>query len=152
GENGAGKSTLMKILSGFYRLDSGEIRVDGRPVAYSTPEGAIAAGIGMLAQDPLDVGPFTVLENFVYGMPGGVRPNWTAARSRFQEIASRLGFALDLRTPIERLSVGQRQELEISRLLALGVRVLILDAPTTGISAEQKDILFRSLKRLAKDG
>ncbi len=152
GENGAGKSTLMKILSGFYRLDSGEIRVDGRPVAYSTPEGAIAAGIGMLAQDPLDVGPFTVLENFVYGMPGGVRPNWTAARSSFQEIASRLGFALDLHMPIERLSIGQRQELEIIRLLALGVRVLILDEPTTGISAEQKDILFRSLKRLAKDG
>ena len=69
GENGAGKSTLMKILSGFYLADRGEILVDGRPEHYSTPEGAIQAGIGMLQQDPLDIGPFTVLENFVYGRP-----------------------------------------------------------------------------------
>ncbi|GAB4569550.1 MAG: ATP-binding cassette domain-containing protein [Anaerolineae bacterium] len=151
GENGAGKSTLMKILSGFYLADSGEILVDGEPVHYSTPEGAIEAGIGMLAQDPLDVAPFTVLENFVYGMPGGPLPDWEAARRRFQEVAAHLGFELDLNTTIDRLSIGQRQELEIIRLLALGVRVLILDEPTTGISAEQKELLFSSLKRLAKE-
>ncbi|MBN2471176.1 MAG: ATP-binding cassette domain-containing protein [Anaerolineae bacterium] len=151
GENGAGKSTLMKILSGFYLPDDGQILVDGKQVFYDNPQGAILAGFGMLAQDPLDVGPFTVLENFVYGMPGGTRPDWDAARQKFLEIAAHLGFELDLNTTIERLSIGQRQELEIIRLLALGVRVLILDEPTTGISAEQKEVLFSSLKRLAKD-
>lgn len=151
GENGAGKSTLMKILSGFYLPDDGQILVDGQQKYYTNPEGAIQAGIGMLAQDPLDVGPFTVLENFVYGMPGSARPDWDAARAKFREIATHLGFELDLNTTIERLSIGQRQELEIIRLLALGVRLLILDEPTTGISAEQKEVLFSSLKRLAKD-
>lgn len=151
GENGAGKSTLMKILSGFYLPDDGQILVDGQLKHYNNPEGAIRAGIGMLAQDPLDVGPFTVLENFVYGMPGSVRPDWAAAREKFLEISSHLGFELDLNTTIERLSIGQRQELEIIRLLALGVRLLILDEPTTGISAEQKEVLFASLKRLARN-
>ena len=151
GENGAGKSTLMKILSGFYLADRGEILVDGRPEHYTSPEGAIRAGIGMLQQDPLDVGPFTVLENFVYGRPGGALPDWQAAREQFQQLTARLGFDLQLNATIERLTIAQRQQLEILRLLALGVRLLILDEPTTGISAEQKEMLFNSLKRLAKE-
>ncbi len=151
GENGAGKSTLMKILSGFYLADSGQILIDGRLVHYDTPRGAIEVGIGMLAQDPLDVGPLTVLENFVYGQPVGPLPDWQAARRRFAELAERLGFRLEPDMPVERLSIGQRQELEIIRLLALGVRVLILDEPTTGISAEQKSVLFASLQRLARE-
>src|SRR5262245_25197105 len=65
GENGAGKSTLMKILSGFQPADSGEIWLDGKPVAYHGPQAAIAHGIGMLQQDPLDVPAFSVLENFI---------------------------------------------------------------------------------------
>ncbi len=153
GENGAGKSTLMKILSGFYRIDSGQILVNDRVAHYDTPRGAIQAGIGMLAQDPLDVGAFTVLENFVYGQPGGILPDWEAARRRFSEIEKHLGFELNPELSVEYLSIGQRQELEIIRLLALGVHVLILDEPTTGISAEQKQVLFSSLKRLAhQDG
>ncbi|MCU0512940.1 MAG: ATP-binding cassette domain-containing protein, partial [Anaerolineae bacterium] len=70
GENGAGKSTLMKILSGYQPADSGEIWLDGRPVRYTGPLEALAGGIGMLQQDPLDVAAFTVLENFMYGQAG----------------------------------------------------------------------------------
>ncbi len=151
GENGAGKSTLMKILSGFYLPDSGEIFVDGKPVHYTDPQGAIEAGIGMLQQDPLDIGPFTVLENFVYGRPDGALPDWQAAREQLQQLSARFHFDLNPDVTIERLSIGQRQQLEIIRLLALGVRVLILDEPTTGISALQKSVLFGSLKRLAKE-
>ncbi len=151
GENGAGKSTLMKILAGFYLADSGQILVDGRPAHYDTPQGAIQIGIGMLQQDPLDIGPFTVLENFIYGRPAGALPDWWAARQQFWQLCERLGFELNPDVTIERLSIGQRQQLEIIRLLALGVRVLILDEPTTGISAEQKQVLFASLRRLARE-
>lgn len=149
GENGAGKSTLMKILSGFQAADSGEIWLDGRHVAYAGPEAAIQHGIGMLQQDPLDVAAFTVLENFVYGQPGRLLPDRKAAGQRLGELTRRFGFELDADAPIAQLTIGQRQQLEIVRLLALGVRTLILDEPTTGISAEQKTILFDALRTLA---
>uniref|UniRef100_A0ACD5H2D8 ATP-binding cassette domain-containing protein n=1 Tax=Desertifilum tharense IPPAS B-1220 TaxID=1781255 RepID=A0ACD5H2D8_9CYAN len=72
GENGAGKSTLVKILSGFIAPDTGEIWLDGKPVKYRTPAGAIAAGVGMLHQDPLDFPPLDVLDNFIAGKTGTV--------------------------------------------------------------------------------
>ncbi|MCB9451346.1 MAG: ATP-binding cassette domain-containing protein [Anaerolineaceae bacterium] len=149
GENGAGKSTLMKTLSGFQSADSGEIWLDGKHVDYTGPEAAIQNGVGMLQQDPLDVAAFTVLENFTYGQPGSFLPNRKAARHQLAELSRRFGFELDPETPIAQISIGQRQQLEIVRLLALGVRTLILDEPTTGISAEQKTILFDALRTLA---
>ncbi len=153
GENGAGKSTLMKILSGFQSASSGEILIKGRHVDYRGPQAAIRHGIGMLQQDPLDVPAFTVLENFIYGQPGGVGRSRKAAEAKLAESSQRFGFELDPDTPIAQLSIGQRQQLEIVRLLALGVTTLILDEPTTGISAEQKTILFDALRQLAsRDG
>jgi len=146
GENGAGKSTLMKILSGFQPLDSGEIWIDGQPVLYNGPQAAIEHGIGMLQQDPLDVPAFTVLENFIYGSSLSHKE----ALSRLSKISARFGFALDPDTPTSQLSIGQRQQLEIVRLLVLGVKALILDEPTTGISAEQKSTLFNALRELAE--
>lgn len=151
GENGAGKSTLMKIIAGYQPADSGEILLDGRPVNYHDPRDAIAHGIGMLQQDPLDIGAFTVLENFIYGQPGGVFLSQKASRQQLMSLCEQLGFQLDPNTPISQLSIAQRQQLEIIRLLGLGVRILILDEPTTGISAAQKEQLFDTLKRLAKD-
>ena len=149
GENGAGKSTLMKIMSGFQPPDSGQIVVDGNPVALSTPTEAIGHGIGMLYQDPLDYPPFTVLENFIAGRPGGFFPDTHNARQLFNDYAQRFGFDLDPDRYVEMLTIGERQQLEILRLLSLNVRVLILDEPTTGISAEQKTALFSVLKNLA---
>ena len=151
GENGAGKSTLMKILSGFYTADGGQILLDGKPAHYDTPAGAIAHGVGMLHQDPLDFAPFSALENFIYGQPGGVVQNRRDARAAFTRLAARLGFDLDPDAYIDSMTIGQRQQLEILRLISLGVRVLILDEPTTGISAEQKTVLFSTLRRLAQD-
>lgn len=150
GENGAGKSTLMKILSGFQPADSGSILIDERKVDYTGPQAAIAHGIGMLQQDPLDVGAFTVLENFMYGAPAGLIPPRKAAAAQLHSLTQRFGFTLDSEAPVEFLSIAQRQQLEIIRLLALGVKALILDEPTTGISAEQKEMLFQSLRDLAK--
>jgi simple sugar transport system ATP-binding protein len=152
GENGAGKSTLMKILSGYQPADSGAILLDGARADYHNPQGALAAGIGMLQQDPLDVGAFTVVENFAYGARGaGWRVGRGAARAKLLEQCARFGFQIDPDAPAATLSIGQRQQLEIARLLASGVKALILDEPTTGISAEQKVILFDALRQLARD-
>jgi len=151
GENGAGKSTLMKIMSGYQSADSGQVMVDGQPLALRAPTDAIEHGIGMLYQDPLDFPPFTVLENFVAGRAGGFFPDMDAARQHFLELTERFGFALNPDRYVDMLTIGERQQLEILRLLSLGVRVLILDEPTTGISAEQKSALFNVLKSLARD-
>lgn len=151
GENGAGKSTLMKILSGFQPADDGDILIDDHIIDYRGPTAAIDNGIGMLQQDPLDVGAFTVLENFIYGGAEGLTLKRAQAEAQLSDLSARFGFELDPYQPIDNLLIAQRQQLEIIRLLALGVETLILDEPTTGISAEQKDILFDALRRLARD-
>lgn len=152
GENGAGKSTLMKILSGFIRLDSGEILLDGRPVNIHSPADAIRQGIGMLHQDPLDFPPLRIIDDFILGRSGGLFPNRWAALRDFNRLAEEFGFRIDPEAYVDSLTVGERQQLEILRLLWLGARVLIFDEPTTGISALQKETLFKTLRLLAEQG
>ena len=152
GENGAGKSTLMKVLSGFVRADAGEVELDGKRLDLASPREAIAAGIGMLHQDPLVFGPFTVLDNFLLASPGAARLDRQAGRAQLAAAAQRYGFTFDPDAVARTLSVGERQQLEIARLLWLGARLLIFDEPTTGISASQRDKLFDILRRLAADG
>jgi general nucleoside transport system ATP-binding protein len=152
GENGAGKSTLMKILSGFIQADSGAILLDGRPVTIHAPSDAIHYGIGMLHQDPLDFPPLPVIDNFILGHAGGLFPDRSTAKRDFKRLAEQFGFNLNPDAYTETLTVGERQQLEILRLLWLGARVLILDEPTTGISAAQKEKLFATLKILAGQG
>jgi simple sugar transport system ATP-binding protein len=152
GENGAGKSTLMKILSGFIRADQGEILLDGRPVTIHSPADAIKQGVGMLHQDPLDFPPMRIIENFTLGKSGGLLQNQGAALRDFKKLAEEFGFTLDPEAYVDSLTVGERQQLEILRLIWLGARVMIFDEPTTGISAQQKEKLFRALKLLAKQG
>ncbi len=152
GENGAGKSTLMKILSGYLRADAGEVLLDGERIEMSSPKDAIRAGIGMLHQDPLVFLPLSVIENFVLGSPGSTRIDRAAAARDLKELADRFGFAFDPQAPARSLTVGERQQLEMVRLLWLGARVLILDEPTTGISATQREELFRALRTLAAQG
>ncbi|MEN9201960.1 MAG: ATP-binding cassette domain-containing protein [Thermostichus sp. DG_1_6_bins_120] len=148
GENGAGKSTLVKILSGFLRCDRGEIRIQGQPVRINSPAAAIRLGIGMLHQDPLDFPSLTVLENFIAGQRlGSTRRE---SRQQLEQLSEEFGFHLDPEAVTGELTVGERQQLEILRLLSLGISTLILDEPTTGISASQKDLLFAALRRLAE--
>jgi len=152
GENGAGKSTLMKVLSGFISADSGDVILDGTRLELTSPRDGVEAGIGMLHQDPLVFLPFTVLDNFLLGSPGGVGVDRRAGERALRETAERFGFTFDPDAPARSLTVGERQQLEIARLLWLGARVLILDEPTTGISASQRTTLFAVLHALAAEG
>ena len=152
GENGAGKSTLVKVLSGFISRDRGTLLLDGKPVEIKTPADAIAAGIGMLHQDPLDFPPLSVIDNFLVGKSGSLFMKRRQALREFRQLAVQFNFALNPNEKVSSLTVGERQQLEILRLLSLGVKMLILDEPTTGISASQKDELFAAAKQLAAQG
>ena len=152
GENGAGKTTLMKILSGYQSCDAGTITLDGQAVRLGSPAEAIRAGIGMLHQDPLDVPQLSVLDNFMLGREGGWHLRRRAARRDLDALCRRFGFVLDPEATVGSLTVGERQQLELVRLLSLGIRTIILDEPTTGISAPQKALLFETLQRLAGEG
>ena len=152
GENGAGKSTLMKVLSGYIHADRGEILLNGKPSGISAPADAIGHGVGMLHQDPLDFPPMKALDNFLLGHPGRLFPNRARNRLEFNRLAEEFDFSLDPESYVDTLTVGERQQLEILRLLWLGAEVLILDEPTTGISAQQKAKLFAALKKLASQG
>ncbi len=152
GENGAGKSTLMKILSGFFRPDSGTILLDDRAVTIHSPADAIRVGVGMLHQDPLDFPPMKLIDNFLLGRRGRFFPDRRGGTRELVRLAEQFGFALSPERYVDTLTVGERQQLEILRLLSLGARVLILDEPTTGISLPQKEKLFATLKTLAAEG
>ncbi|MGA2547551.1 MAG: ATP-binding cassette domain-containing protein [Rectinemataceae bacterium] len=152
GENGAGKSTLMKILSGFQKPDSGSILLDGETAAIRSPADALARGIGMLHQDPLDFPPLKLVDDLILGSKGSLRPDRKKAAGEFRELAVRFDFDLDHEAYVDSLTVGERQQLEILRLLWLGARALILDEPTTGISLPQKEKLFATIRRLAAEG
>jgi simple sugar transport system ATP-binding protein len=153
GENGAGKSTLVKILSGFITRDSGEIVLDGRTAHIQSPADALRYGIGMLHQDPLDFPPLTAIENFMAGsLATPALLNSRAAERNFRALCSQFNFDIDPHARVSDLTVGERQQLEIVRLLANGAGTLILDEPTTGISASQKTLLFDALRRLAREG
>jgi ABC-type uncharacterized transport system ATPase subunit len=152
GENGAGKSTLMKALSGFIRADQGEILLDGQPVIIHSPADAIRHGVGMLHQDPLDFPPLRLIDNFIVSREGSLFPDKAATARDFKQLAEQFGFSLNPEAYVDTLTVGERQQLEILRLLWLGARALIFDEPTTGISAVQKAKLFAALRLLAEQG
>jgi ABC-type uncharacterized transport system ATPase subunit len=149
GENGAGKTTLISILCGQYRPDGGEIEVAGVKRRFHSPRDALRAGIGVVHQDLRQVARFSVVENVVLGTAD--RPT-RAAERRVAKIADDLGFQLDPRAIVAALSLGERQQLEIVKLLYRGMSVLILDEPTAVLAPQRSAQLFRALRRLADDG
>jgi len=149
GENGAGKSTLMKILSGYQAPTSGDILLDGEPVTFKSPSDALSKGIGMLYQSPQDFPPMQVVENHLLAYDNALILDMNKGESDLRETSRRFSFELDPREYVDTLTLGERQQMELLRLLSLGAEVLILDEPTTGISAEQKEILFDTMRRLA---
>ena len=154
GENGAGKSTLMKVLYGMLQPDEGTIEVDGQPVTFKSPTEAIAAGIGMVHQHFMLADNFTVLENVVLGAEPrkGLRLDRESARARIREIGSAYGLEVDPDRPVEELGVGDRQRVEILKVLYRGARVLILDEPTAVLVPSEVTELFSNLEELKREG
>ena len=151
GENGAGKSTLMKILSGYQQPTSGVILLNEQPISFSSPSEALRQGIGMLYQDPLDFPPLSVVENYQLAYHDSLLLNVKSGAQQLRTCGKRFGFVIDPYAYVDTLTLGERQQAELVRLLSLGAEILILDEPTTGISAEQKEVLFETMRHLAHD-
>ncbi len=154
GENGAGKSTLMNVAYGLLAPDSGEIRVDGRPVRIRSPRQAIALGIGMVHQHFMLVEPLTVAENVILGREparAGVI-DFRAARKRVAELSERYGLRVDPEARIRDLSVGMQQRVEILKALYQGARILILDEPTAVLTPQEVRELFGVIRSLVAGG
>jgi general nucleoside transport system ATP-binding protein len=153
GENGAGKSTLMNILAGLYQPDAGELRLDGRPIAFRSPREAIASGLGMVHQHFNLVPSQTVTENILLGLD---HPRFRLhARQSEEEVgrlAAQFGLRVDPRARIWQLSVGEQQRVEILKMLYRGARILIMDEPTAVLAPQEVDDLFRTLRSMASDG
>ena len=155
GENGAGKSTLMKILYGMQAADEGTIRVMGQEVRFSSPTDAIAAGIGMVHQHFMLADQLTVLENVILGAEptrSGGRIDFAAARTHLREVGDAYGLTVDPGDLAETLEVGERQRVEIIKVLFRGARILILDEPTAVLVPQEVEELFRNLRDLKAAG
>ncbi|MET0401413.1 MAG: ABC transporter ATP-binding protein [Cystobacter sp.] len=152
GENGAGKTTLMNILYGLDAPDSGEILLDGKAVRMGSPAQALRRGIALVPQHPLLVERHTVAENLALGLRGG---GWMSRRRLRAALDERLAgqpLGMELDTRVEDLSPGEKQRLEILRALLGGVRVLILDEPTSVLTPQEAEFLFQQLAQLKARG
>jgi len=151
GENGAGKSTLMNILAGVYRPDSGEVRIDSLPHQFRNPADALSAGVGMVHQEFRLIPSFSVAENIVLGSAPSVINN-RHVESDVAEMAHKYGLKVDPGQPLWQLSMGERQKVEILKVLWRDAQVLILDEPTTVLTPSEVDELAEILRRMADDG
>ncbi|PZU01523.1 MAG: hypothetical protein DI630_11940 [Gordonia sp. (in: high G+C Gram-positive bacteria)] len=144
GQNGAGKSTLMKILSGLVVPDSGEVLVDGREVRVTDPHVAAELGISMVHQHFSLVGPLTVWENVILGDRG--RVDRATARQQVLDVGARYGLDVDPDAVVDDLSTGLRQRVEIIKCLRNQPSILVLDEPTSVLTAAESKDLFSVLR------
>lgn len=156
GANGAGKSTLAKILAGVLRPDGGTIEVFGRQVRIPSPTAAEALGIGLVPQEPMVAGNLSVADNLALGRErprlAGVLPK-SSERRRAAELLAQVGLShLPPTTPVAHLNVADRQLVQVARALGADARILILDEPTSAITASEVESLFNLLRRLRAAG
>ena len=154
GENGAGKSTLLKILGGEYQPDSGRILIDGNEVRFPSAAASIAAGIAVIHQELQYVPELTVTENLLLGrLPNAL--GWVDKRGAQRFVRERLaamGVDLDPNARLGRLSIAQRQMVEICKALLRNARVIALDEPTSSLSHRETEVLFKLVRDLQADG
>ena len=155
GENGAGKSTLMKILTGVYTKDAGQVIVDGKEVCYNNPQEAEKAGIVFIHQELNVLFDLTVEENMFLGKEikkaFGICDR-KAMRKRVQEILDMLGVDIDPAQRMDELSIGQQQMIEIAKALMVDAKVLIMDEPTAALTQSETEVLFKVVNSLRQKG
>ncbi|WP_425956100.1 sugar ABC transporter ATP-binding protein [Xylanimonas sp. McL0601] len=155
GENGAGKSTLVKILSGLYRRDAGELRLKGQDVDFSSTAESKAAGIAVIYQEPTLFPDLSVMENIFMGrqpLRSGRRIDRGAMREQSARLFSRLGVHLDPLRPAEGLSIADQQIIEIAKAISLDANVLVMDEPTAALSGAEVRRLFQVARSLRDEG
>lgn len=154
GENGAGKSTLMNLLYGMYAADEGEIMVRGQEARIDSPKDAIALGISMVHQQFELVETLTVSENVALGLRGNREPllDLKAVAGKLSELSKRYGLQVSPGARVGQLSVGERQRVEILKALYRGTAILILDEPSSVLTPQETEELFRFLRSMAKEG
>ena len=155
GENGAGKSTLMKVIAGVEDLTEGRIEMDGRQVHFRTKSDAVKVGIGIVFQE-LNLFPnMSVAENIFIGHEparAGIDIDTNKQAEGTRSLMKRLEQAIEPETPLDHLRVGQQQIVEIAKALAQHARILILDEPTSALSASEVEVLFRVIGELKAQG
>jgi simple sugar transport system ATP-binding protein len=155
GENGAGKSTLMNIVYGLYRPDQGRILINGKPIELQSPREAIEHGVGMVHQHFMLIPVMTVAENIVLAtepVANGVFLDYPAAERRVREISTRFGLAVDPRSRVQDITVGQQQRVEILKALYRGADILVLDEPTAVLTPQEAQELFAIVRSLTEQG
>ena len=154
GENGAGKSTAMRIAYGFYTADSGEILVNGQVQDIKSPHDAIALGIGMVHQHFMLVETMTVAENIILGAEPGseLALDLKSAASQIRQLSEEFKLAVNPNEPIEHLSVGQQQRVELLKALYRHAKLLILDEPTAVLTPLEVEEFFVILRRMREQG
>ncbi|MEE1238578.1 MAG: ABC transporter ATP-binding protein [Acutalibacteraceae bacterium] len=152
GENGSGKTTLMNMIAGIYHPDEGEIFVNGKQVSINSPRDAFDLRIGMIHQHFKLVDVFDATENIVLGIDGDERFNIKESAKRVAEISEKYGFEIDPKKKIYKMSVSEKQTVEIIKVLYRGADILILDEPTAVLTPQETEKLFAVLKRMRDDG
>lgn len=155
GENGAGKTTLMNILYGLYRPDDGEIYIQGEKKEIFTPNDSINAGVGMVHQHFMLIPVFTVTENVMLGVEptiAGVFLDREETANRILEISDNYKLEVDPNAYIRDLPVGVQQRVEIIKLLYREANILILDEPTSVLTPQESDELFKIMRSLTEQG
>lgn len=155
GENGAGKSTLMKILYGLETASEGTIFLNGKKCSISSPKDAVAHGIGMVHQEFMLIGEYTVLENIILGcepVKAGIMLHYQDAQEKIEKIIKKFQFQIDINQKIQEISIAAQQKVEIIKLLYREVDTLILDEPTAVLAPQEVDELFELLFQMKKEG
>jgi rhamnose transport system ATP-binding protein len=153
GENGAGKSTLIKIITGVYQPDRGEIWLNGHRVTIASAAQAQLMGVAAIYQEPLLFPDLNVAENiFISHQDRGAVVNWKKMIREAEAILAKLGVALDVRSPARGLTLAAQQSVEIAKAISMNVRVLIMDEPTASLSAHEARELFRLVHDLKQQG